>query len=63
MIKHRFIVNGITPQGSSFSSTCISTDIIEAIQEYRKALFSPHVVVQSEQVHSDTKIGIENIIF
>lgn len=63
MIKHRFIVTGITSEGTSFTSTCIGTDIIEVIQEYRKLRYNPHIVIQSEQVHSGSDVGIENIIY
>ena len=59
MIKHRFLVVSVDSSGIERSSTCIDTDMIHLIQEYRKLGMNPHSVVQLSQVHADTPIGIE----
>ena len=59
MIKHRFIVTAMTSKGKLVSSSCIDTDMINVIKQYRDTGWNPHSVIQSSQVHADTPIGIE----
>ena len=60
MIKHRFLVTAMTPEGKLVSSSCVDTDMIHVIQQYRDIGWNPHSVIQSSQVHADTPIRIEN---
>lgn len=59
MIKHRFLVVAINSEGKMVSSSYIGVDIVQVILEYRKLGYNPHSIIQVEQVHADTPIGIE----
>lgn len=59
MIKHRFLVVAINSEGKMVSSSYIGVDMVQVILEYRKLGCNPHSIIQAEQVHADTPIGIE----
>lgn len=65
MTKHWYKVKGIVSTGKNsglkFEGTCISYDIVSAIQLFRDNGFSVHTVPCREQVNAKTEIGIENI--
>lgn len=59
MIKHRFLVVAVDSNGNMISSSYVGVDIVQVILEYRKLGCNPHAIIQTEQVHADTLIGIE----
>lgn len=59
MIKHRFLVVAVDSEGNMVSSSYVGVDIVPLVLEYRKSGYNPHTIIQAEQVHANTPIGIE----
>ena len=58
MIKHKYNVYGICQiEGSLFSGTCVSDDIVKAIKMFRENGYSIWNIERKEQVRNDEQIG------
>ena len=62
MIKHKYSVYGVScVNGSLFNGTCVTDDIIKAIELFREKQCSVWNIERKEQVSLDTKIGIKSL--
>ena len=61
MTKHKYIVSGVTSSGALFESTCIDTDIIKAIEQYREIGLFVHNIARGEQVMADSQVKVNDI--
>lgn len=62
MIKHIYNVYGIASEcGSLFTGTCVSDDIINAIELFRKNGYSVWNIKRGEQVNNNLENSIKNI--
>ena len=62
MIKHKYNVYGICQiEGSLFSGTCVSDDIVKAIKMFRENGYSIWNIERKERVRNDEQIGIRNV--
>lgn len=61
MTKHKYSVYGVFQIGESlFSGTCISDDIVKAIEMFREKGYSIWNIERKEQVRTDEQIGIRS---
>lgn len=44
MTKYHFEVSGLSGKGTRFEGRCISTDIVKAIDMFRKEGYFPHAI-------------------
>lgn len=62
MIKHKYEASGIViPRNCYFIGTCVTDDIIKAIQLFRESGYSVWKIEKKEQVNSKEKTGIKSI--
>lgn len=61
MTKHKYNVYGIAQEGWIFNGTCVSDDIIKAIEMFREEGYSTWNIERKEQVRANEKIEIKNI--
>lgn len=61
MIKYKYNVYGIAQEGWIFNGTCVSNDIIKAIEMFREEGYSTWSIERKEQVCANEKIEIKNI--
>lgn len=58
MIKYKYKISGINMAGNQFESECIASDLIYAVQKYRRLVYSIDSAIKIEQVQHDAKVGI-----
>ena len=62
MTKHKYSVYGVFQMdGSLFSGTCVSDDIVKVIEMFREKGYSIWNIERKEQVRVNEQIGIRNI--
>lgn len=62
MTKHKYSVYGVFQMdGSLFSGTCVSDDIVKVIEMFREKGYSIWNIERKEQVRANEQIGIRNI--
>jgi hypothetical protein len=58
MRKYKYKITGINMAGKQFESECIDSDLIHAVQKYRRIAFSIDSAIKLVQVAHDEKMGI-----